>query len=267
MACSRWRHSFYGKDHWDDHCIFDNMKTYEAFALKELRQWQQEMQRRPGIMGKWSYRIQKRINSWIPEKVHQAITTAFRYMTQAALTGSGFITPPVLLTASLADREAQVRNRIKLYQTTATAEGALTGAAGFLVGLSDLPLWFAIKIKMLFDIAALYGYNVRDFKERVYLLYVMQLAFSSRQHRRKVYEIILNWEQTVALLPDDETRFDWRLFQQEYRDYLDIAKLMQLIPGIGAVAGAVVNYRLTKKLGITAMNAYRLRLGLPVPSK
>lgn len=241
---------------------FYRMRTYEAFALNELKQWQRDMQRRPGIIGLLSYRLQKRINSWIPEKVHQAITTAFRHMTKAALAGSGFITPPVLLTGSLADREAQVRGRIKIYRTTATAEGALTGAAGFLAGLSDLPLWFAIKIKMLFDIAAIYGYNVKDFKERVYLLYVMQLAFSSRQHRRKVYEIIIHWEERAAQLPDDENGFDWRLFQQEYRDYLDIAKLMQLIPGIGAVAGAVVNYRLTKKLGITAMNAYRLRLGL-----
>jgi uncharacterized protein (DUF697 family) len=243
------------------------MTHYETLAGKELKQWQQEMQRRPGLLGKWSYRVQQRINSWIPEKVHQAITTAFRYMTQAVLAGSKFVTPAVLTTATLEDREARVRDRIKVYQTTATAEGALTGAAGFLVGLSDLPLWFAIKIKMLFDIAALYGYSTKDFKERVYLLYVMQLAFSSRQHRRKVYEIVANWEHTVALLPDDETAFDWRVFQQEYRDYLDIAKLMQLMPGIGAVAGAVVNHRLTKKLGITAMNAYRMRLNLSAGSR
>jgi hypothetical protein len=35
--------------------------------------------------------------------------------------------------------------------------------------------------------------------------------------------------------------------------------MVQLIPGIGAVVGFVVNYRLIRKLGITAMNAYRMR--------
>jgi hypothetical protein len=35
--------------------------------------------------------------------------------------------------------------------------------------------------------------------------------------------------------------------------------MAQLIPGIGAVVGFVVNYRLIKKLGHTAMNAYRMR--------
>ena len=48
--------------------------------------------------------------------------------------------------------------------------------------------------------------------------------------------------------------------QLEYRDYIDLAKMAQLIPGIGAVVGVVVNYKLIKKLGTTAMNAYRMRL-------
>jgi hypothetical protein len=54
--------------------------------------------------------------------------------------------------------------------------------------------------------------------------------------------------------------FDWRTFQQEYRDYIDLAKLMQLVPGIGAVVGAVANFRLMDKLGETAVNAYRMRV-------
>jgi hypothetical protein len=36
--------------------------------------------------------------------------------------------------------------------------------------------------------------------------------------------------------------------------------MAQLIPVIGAPVGFVVNARLIKKLGITAMNAYRMRL-------
>jgi len=60
-------------------------------------------------------------------------------------------------------------------------------------------------------------------------------------------------------LPDDLHTFDWRTFQLEYRDYIDLAKLLQLIPGVGAIAGALVNHRLTNKLGKNAMNAYRMR--------
>ena len=46
----------------------------------------------------------------------------------------------------------------------------------------------------------------------------------------------------------------------EYRDHIDLAKLLQLIPGIGAAVGALVNYKLTNRLGEFAMNAYRMRI-------
>jgi hypothetical protein len=36
--------------------------------------------------------------------------------------------------------------------------------------------------------------------------------------------------------------------------------MAQLVPLIGAPVGVVVNYGLIKKLGKTAMNAYRMRL-------
>jgi hypothetical protein len=70
---------------------------------------------------------------------------------------------------------------------------------------------------------------------------------------------MVDWDKKKESLPDDINQFDWRNFQQEYRDYIDLAKMAQLIPGIGAVVGFVVNYRLIKKLGHTAMNAYRMR--------
>ncbi|MEO6135885.1 MAG: EcsC family protein, partial [Ginsengibacter sp.] len=61
-------------------------------------------------------------------------------------------------------------------------------------------------------------------------------------------------------LPENIDEFDWRSFQQEYRDYLDLAKLAQLIPIIGAPVGIIVNNKLIKKLGVTAMNSYRMRI-------
>jgi hypothetical protein len=153
-----------------------------------------------------------------------------------------------------------VLRKINGYKNAAAAEGGITGAGGLLLGLADFPILLSIKLKMLFDIASLYGFAVSDYKERVYILHVFQLAFSSQQHRSHIYEQITNWDEKKALLPGDVNQFDWLSFQQEYRDYIDLAKLAQLIPGIGAVVGFVVNSRLIKKLGDTAMNAYRMRL-------
>ena len=71
---------------------------------------------------------------------------------------------------------------------------------------------------------------------------------------------MIDWEEKRKNLPEDINKFDWRNFQQEYRDYIDLAKMAQLVPVIGAPVGVLVNYRLIKKLGITAINAYRMRI-------
>jgi hypothetical protein len=71
---------------------------------------------------------------------------------------------------------------------------------------------------------------------------------------------IKDWESQLQTLPENPDNFDWLTFQQEYRDYIDIAKLAQLLPVVGAAVGAVANYQLIKKLGKTAMQAYRMRI-------
>jgi uncharacterized protein (DUF697 family) len=236
------------------------MNAYDRQAWQELAQWQKKMQKAPSLFGQLSKNLQTRINRVIPERVHAVITSAIKQMTRGVISGAGFTTSVPLSGVSLEDRENRVRERISFYTNTAAAEGAITGAGGILLGLADFPLWLTIKMKMLFEIASLYGYDVKDYKERVYILHVFQLTFSSQRHRNNVYKLMATWESEQQKLPDDIHAFDWRSFQQEYRDYIDLAKLLQLIPGIGAAVGAYVNHRLTNKLGSMAMNAYRLRL-------
>jgi uncharacterized protein (DUF697 family) len=231
------------------------MTDYEKNAAQELRNWKKEMQRKQPLLGMLSRQLQARINRVIPEKVHEAITSTIKHVTRAVFGGAGFINPAPLQSASLQEREEIVDLKIKWYARTAAAEGAATGAAGFLVGLADFPLWLTVKMKMLFEIAALYGYDVKDTRERIYLLYIFELTFSNQGRRREIFNILKEWESQEV----DMTTFDWRTFQQEYRDYIDIAKMLQLVPGIGAPVGAVVNLRLTNKLGRMAKNAYRLR--------
>lgn len=235
------------------------MRSYEEDALYRLKIWQRQMTRKPSAMGKLATKLQYRMNKLIPEKIHQAITAAIKQMIKAVLSGAEVMTSQPNEDASLELCESKAQERINFYKKTAATEGGITGAGGILLGLADFPLLIGIKIKLLFEIASSYGYSVNDFKERLYILYIFQLAFSSQEKRSHVYQKVLNWQMEQKNLPDDLNQFDWRTFQQEYRDYIDLAKIAQLIPVIGAPVGAVVNYQLIKKLGITAMNAYRLR--------
>ena len=233
--------------------------TYEEQVSSELQQWQRKMQRPPSRLNRFTQRIQTRLNDLMPECLHQAITVAIKQMVRGVLFGSTYVTRRPLLHAPLAEREAAVRTRVRYYRHAAVAEGAVTGAGGFLLGLADFPLLLGIKLKLLFDVAALYGYNVRDFSERLFLLHIFQLTFSSQHTRNAVYERLVHWDAYRQTLPTEASDFDWRTFQQEYRDYIDLAKLAQLLPVIGAAVGAVANYRLLEQLRETAMNAYRLR--------
>ena len=235
------------------------MQSYEQHILTDLKEWQKKMVRKPNVLDRLSKRMQTKLNSYIPEKVHIAITNVIKQMIRGVLFGASYTVPRKTEYASFESLEVAVEEKIKGYRRTASIEGGLTGAGGILLGLADFPILIAIKLKMLFDIATMYGYDIKDYKERVFLLHIFQLAFSSQEHRREVYLQMVNWKETVQKLPDDIHQFDWRTFQQEYRDYIDLAKLAQLIPGIGAIVGLVVNYRLIDKLGKTAMNAYRMR--------
>lgn len=204
--------------------------------------------------------MQSKINNWIPEKIHTAITATIKQLIKGVLFGAKYTTAKPQQNKSLQEREKEIYKKIDTYKKTAAIEGGITGAGGILLGLADFPILIGIKLKLLFEIASLYGFDMMDYRERVYLLHIFELAFSSAVHRKLVYLKMTDWENKKAQLPATINEFDWRNFQQEYRDYIDIAKMAQLIPVIGAPVGIVVNYGLIKKLGITAMNAYRMRL-------
>jgi hypothetical protein len=236
------------------------METYERMVRQEIASWQSEIRRGPSLISQLSQGLQERLNKFIPEKAHQVITAAIKQMVRAVLFGSEFISGEPLSDLPLEQREVLVRERIGRYKKMAAASGFSTGTGGFLLSLADFPILLSLKMKLLFDLAGLYGFNVKNYQERVFILYVFQLAFSSPEIRMLTYERVIGWEDYRKELPADINEFDWRTFQQEYRDVIDLAKMLQMVPGFGAIVGAYANHRLVDKLGVTAMNSFRLRL-------
>lgn len=236
------------------------MSIYIEKTIEELIEWQKKVNRKPSYGNMVAKKFQSKVNSLIPDKVHSVITETIKGMVKTVLFGSQFITRDPLIKGTLETREKLVKERINFYKKAAAMSGVGTGAAGMLWSFADFPILLSLKMKFLFDTASLYGFDVRDYKERLYILYVFELAFSSSERASKVYKIILNWDEHVKRLPYHVDLFDWKTFQQEYRDFIDLAKMLQIVPGVGAVVGAVANYKLMDRLGETAMNAYRLRL-------
>lgn len=233
---------------------------YNENAKRELENWKKIMRKKPSLVEKASKGMQNTFNGILPEKYHEIVTSAIKNMTKGVLLGSKYVTRPPNRNISLREREELVDQKTKIYKTTAMIEGAGTGAGGILLGLADLPLLLSIKIKFLYDLAAVYGFDTEDYKERIYILNIFQLAFSSQRNVNKVFAQMENWEEYSHTLPTDIDAFDWRSFQQEYRDYIDLAKFFQLVPGIGAFVGAYVNNKFMDKLSETAVYAYRMRI-------
>ncbi len=234
-------------------------KLYEKLVREELGRWLYQTKKKPSLLNRLTKGTQRSLNNLIPERIHQAITFAIEKMVKGVLVGNEYIGPKPYPMEHLRLKEFKARKAIRFYKRTASVEGAVTGAGGILMGFADLPAFLAIKMKMLFEIAAAYGHDVRDFKERVFILTIFKLTFSSQKTRNETVSLVENWNEKAMELPDNFDRYDWRTFQLEYRDYMDLAKLAQLIPVIGAGVGAVANYQLSQQLGDTAIQAYRLR--------
>lgn len=236
---------------------------YEQKALNEIAAWENGMLKQPGWLEKTSKTIGSRINHLLPPKVHNVITMTIRSIVRTALFGAEY-TPrrAVQQNMNLEKDDQEAGELFALYQKIAVAEGAGTGAGGIMLSLVDFPALIAIKMKFLFELAHVYGYDTRNFSERVFILKVFQMTYSGSDNRARIVEEIKRWNveklqwQSEA---DYVQNMDWETFQMEYRDAIDFRKMLQMIPGIGAVAGAWANYAILEELRDFAMNAYRIR--------
>lgn len=233
------------------------MLDYDRQVHDELQTWRKKIFKRSNLFNRFSKKAQNKVNSLIPEKAHQIITDSIKNMVKVTLAGSHFTTKkPEMEEVNLYRLDELAKEKLIAYRKTAVIEGAGTGAGGILLGLADFPLLLSIEMKFLFEIATIYGFDTEDYEERLFILHVFQLAFSSDDCRIETYHKVENWEQEKSKLVD----MDWRVLQQEYRDYIDLVKLFQLIPGFGAIIGAYANHNLLDTLGETAINAYRMRI-------
>ena len=232
------------------------MNNYEEQAYEQIRVWKRKIVKRPKMVQRLTKQAQLKINEKIPNKVHEMMTSAIKNFVKMTLTGSQLtMRNNQLVDITLEARDELLADKLSTFRKTAVLEGAGTGAAGLLVGMADFPLLLSIKMKFLFEAATIYGFDTNEYEERIFILQVFQLAFSSAEKRQETLEIIENWEERKGSLLE----LYWREFQHEYRDYIDFVKMLQLMPGIGAIVGAYANHNLLDQLGEAAKNCYRMR--------
>lgn len=230
----------------------------ERAVKAQMLLWRDKVLKRPGLWDKATRGTQDRINRIIPERVHQIVTTGVEAMTKGILFGSDLLKAKPMTAGGLAVREEKARATIRAYRNTASIEGGVAGAGGFVLAAADFPALMAIKVRMLGEIVAAYGWGGGSVRERLFVLHIFHLAFASARRRPEALAALERWIADIDQ-PQVLTDYDWRTFQLEYRDHIDLAKMAQLLPLVGAPVGAVVNWRLVERLGETAIMACRMR--------
>jgi hypothetical protein len=240
------------------------MKSPEYEALQI---WLKQEHKEANWAHRLTDRFQKYVQGLMPSQIQDAITKGMAGFTKVVMSGSGILLPQVSEKLPLVEKEALAKKSIETYVNLGMLSGAGTSAGGIFTSLLDLPLLMSFKIKLIFEIASCFGYDLKDPKERYYALLIFREAFSSPVQKKHHLKALIEYEARRAKLEDPLAQIDWQGFQQEYRDYIDLAKLLQFIPGIGIVIGAGVNRQLIMHLGETAINAYRLRYFQTYPEK
>ncbi len=237
--------------------------SYEELVRREIRRWEWQLHKPPHVLERASKSVQSSLNRRIPERVHNSITAAVKSIVHTALFSAEYLPKSKpFFGATLAQSDERADEILDRYKKWAAAEGAGTGAGGILLGMVDFPLLLGIKMKFLFELAQAYGYPTKALHERLFILNTFQLAFSSPEKKAALLKVIKDWpvhEQVLVSASNYEEHIDWRQLQQEYRDTIDFRKLLQLVPGVGAIIGAWANYGLLEELGNTGKNCYRLR--------
>ncbi len=68
--------------------VYFMINSYDMLVFQELTTWQKKMLRSPSLLNKFSKKMQTKFNSWIPEKVHRAITVTIKQMVRSILFGA-----------------------------------------------------------------------------------------------------------------------------------------------------------------------------------
>jgi hypothetical protein len=243
-----------------------NEQAYIDRVKIELEQWEKEIVCEPSFLDKLSRRVQKKVDSFIPDIVHEKIAQALQLSIKGLTSGIALITSDDYLLQKnlpLRIKDSRANELILKYKNLASAEGAVTGAGGALLSAVDFPALIGIKLKLLQELSTNYGFNAKEFSERMFMIKLFQFAYSIEYLKFQRYEELRDWqpsrteEKTNSLFTDGT---DWRAFATEYRDAIDMRKLLQIVPGIGAVVGAIANRSILDDLAQAAIRIYQLRV-------
>ncbi len=154
------------------------------------------------------------------------------------------------------DKQANLSKRINTSLTV--LEGGILGLLG--IGLPDIPLFIAVIMRTIYEVALSYGYDYKSEEEKAYILYLISAAITQGENKQILNKRI----NQLAYQIDQNIPVEIDLYQQieetakNLSEALLVGKFLQGIPLVGAVGG-LVNYAIINKISHYAGIKYKKR--------
>ncbi|KPV56483.1 hypothetical protein QJ48_27495 [Paenibacillus sp. A3] len=141
----------------------------------------------------------------------------------------------------------------------ATAQGATTGFGGIFTLAIDIPAILGLSLKVLQEMAMVYGYDPNDKRERVFVIKCLQFASSDIVGKKAVLEELADFDNEHRQRDAISQLQGWREVVMIYRDNFGWKKLFQLVPVAGMIFGAVLNRSTLQDVAEAGKMLYRKR--------
>lgn len=142
--------------------------------------------------------------------------------------------------------------------TISTIEGAGLGVLG--IGLPDIPLFIAMILKTIYEIALSYGFDYESEEEKIYILNLINVALTNSEEKAFYNEKLNKVEYKIDSNIDmnKEINLEIRCTSKVLSESLLMAKFIQGLPIVG-VLGSITNYQVINKVSKYARIRYKKR--------
>lgn len=154
------------------------------------------------------------------------------------------------------DKPAALSSRFN--STFSAVEGSVLGVLG--IGLPDIPLFLALIIKSMNEVALSYGFSYEKEEEKAYICILLQAALTSGAKKlelnSKLDEIAAQIDSGIH--PSLDVKEEMKNASSCFSEALLTAKFIQGMPLIGVVGG-LVNHSYIRKITAYARVKYKKR--------
>jgi hypothetical protein len=237
------------------------LTEYEAAQVREIASWKS---RPPNAFAEFARRITQPgtnlVEKVVPSRlvraaIEQCFELAERLTTKEDLKRQARVktleelrTKPLEICDGLAN-EIEV-----VSQVIATAQGAITGAGGFLTTLIDVPLLFVLSLRTILKVGHCYGYPLDKKSDRHFVLGALIAAISGTLDTNKKRLDELHELEDLLI---EETQED--ILADELLSVVFQLEVFDGIPGIGTISGGLLNLAFMRRVDRTARRVFQER--------